>query len=55
MGDYINDIPMLEWAGWAVAMGQAPDAVKAVADAVAPAAADHGAAAALLALVASAQ
>jgi len=55
MGDYLNDIPMLEWAGWAVAMGQAPDAVKAVADAVAPAAADHGAAAALRALAASAQ
>ena len=52
MGDYLNDIPMLEWAGWAVAMGQAPDEVKAVADAVVAPVAEHGAAQALLAIAA---
>ena len=53
VGDYLNDIPMLEWAGWAVAMGQAPVAVRAVADAVVATAADHGAAQALLAIAAA--
>ncbi len=32
VGDGNNDVEMLEWAGRGVAMGQAPDAVKAVAD-----------------------
>jgi hypothetical protein len=32
IGDMPNDLPMLELAGLAIAMGQAPDAVKAVAD-----------------------
>lgn len=32
VGDGHNDVEMLEWAGWGVAMGQAPDDVKAVAD-----------------------
>ncbi len=31
-GDSSNDIPMIEWAGIGVAMGWAPDAVKAAAD-----------------------
>lgn len=35
IGDGRNDIEMLQWAGRGVAMGQAPDDVKAVADAVA--------------------
>lgn len=34
LGDGRNDIEMLAWAGRGVAMGQAPDEVKAVADAV---------------------
>jgi Cof subfamily protein (haloacid dehalogenase superfamily) len=33
-GDARNDIPLLEWAGTAVAMGHAPDAVRRVADQV---------------------
>ena len=34
IGDGRNDIEMLEWAGRGVAMGDSPDEVKAVADAV---------------------
>ncbi len=34
IGDGRNDVEMLQWAGRGVAMGQAPDDVKAVADAV---------------------
>jgi len=34
IGDGRNDVEMLTWAGHGVAMGQAPDEVKAVADAV---------------------
>lgn len=34
VGDGNNDVEMLRWAGRGVAMGQAPDAVKAAADAV---------------------
>ncbi|GGR63221.1 HAD family hydrolase [Streptomyces roseolus] len=34
IGDGMNDIEMLQWAGRGVAMGQAKDAVKAAADAV---------------------
>ncbi|WP_199520838.1 HAD hydrolase family protein [Jiangella anatolica] len=34
VGDGHNDVEMLRWAGVGVAMGQAPDDVKAVADAV---------------------
>lgn len=32
IGDHINDIEMLEWAGWGVAMGNALPEVKAVSD-----------------------
>jgi Cof subfamily protein (haloacid dehalogenase superfamily) len=31
IGDWYNDIPMLAWAGWSFAMGQAPPEVKEVA------------------------
>ena len=55
MGDYLNDIPMLTWAGWGVAMGQAPDEVKAIADAVVAPVTEHGAAQALLAIAAAAR
>ena len=34
IGDGYNDIEMLRWAGRSTAMGNAPDDVKAVADAV---------------------
>ena len=53
VGDYLNDIPMLEWAGWSVAMGQAPAQVRAVADAVVAPVTEHGAAQALAAIVAA--
>ncbi len=44
IGDGRNDLEMLTWAGRGVAMGQAPDDVKAVADAVTDPIADDGAA-----------
>jgi hydroxymethylpyrimidine pyrophosphatase-like HAD family hydrolase len=34
IGDGRNDIEMIEWAGRGVAMGQSPDELKQVADAV---------------------
>lgn len=34
IGDYLNDIPMLAWAGWAVAMGHAPVEVRLTATTV---------------------
>ena len=34
IGDFWNDTEMLEWAGWGVAMGSAPDSVRAYANAV---------------------
>ena len=36
IGDGENDIPMLRWAGLGIAMENAPDSVKAVADEIAP-------------------
>jgi hydroxymethylpyrimidine pyrophosphatase-like HAD family hydrolase len=33
-GDQRNDLEMLHWAAWGVAMGNAPDQVKAIADEV---------------------
>lgn len=42
IGDGRNDIEMLEWAGRGVAMGNAPDEVKAIADAVTGAQRDGG-------------
>ncbi len=47
LGDNNNDIPMLQAVGWGVAMGQAPDAVKAVAQAVTASNAEDGAARAI--------
>ena len=32
IGDAMNDIEMLEWAGYAVAMGHAKEGIKAIAD-----------------------
>ena len=34
IGDFFNDVEMLQEVGWGVAMGHAPDAVKAAADAI---------------------
>jgi HAD superfamily hydrolase (TIGR01484 family) len=42
IGDGRNDIEMLQWAGRGVAMGQAPDEVKAIADAVTASVYDDG-------------
>ena len=42
IGDGFNDIEMLEWAGRGVAMGQAPDRVQSVADAVTGTVAEDG-------------
>ena len=42
IGDGFNDVEMLEWAGRGVAMGQAPDRLKDVADAVTGTWADDG-------------
>lgn len=50
LGDGFNDLPLLEAAGTAVAMGQAPEEVRAAAHLVAPPVAEDGAATALLAL-----
>jgi Cof subfamily protein (haloacid dehalogenase superfamily) len=44
IGDQGNDISMIEWAGLGVAMGNAIDSVKALADFVAPCAEEDGAA-----------
>lgn len=47
IGDQDNDKTMLEWAGLGVAMGNAPDAIKQVANWVAPSVNEDGAAAAI--------
>jgi Cof subfamily protein (haloacid dehalogenase superfamily) len=47
VGDSFNDIPMLEWAGRGIAMRNAPEALQAVADQIAPPADEDGVAAVL--------
>lgn len=42
IGDEANDLPMIEWAGLGLAMGNAPAAVKERADAVIPSIDDDG-------------
>lgn len=42
VGDSVNDLPMIEFAGLGVAMGNAPDTVKARADVVTETCADDG-------------
>ena len=42
IGDMMNDVAMFKVAGYAIAMGQAPDAVKAAADSVTGSNADNG-------------
>ena len=44
IGDQGNDISMIEWAGLGVAMGNAVERVKAIADFIAPTASNDGAA-----------
>lgn len=51
VGDGVNDLSMLAWAGRGVAMGHASDAVRAAADAVTGSIDEHGAAAVLRSLV----
>ena len=51
VGDQRNDVEMLEWAARGVAMGQAPDEVKAAADAVTAPIEDDGAALVLRSLL----
>lgn len=47
VGDNFNDVEMLEYAGIGVAMGEAPDAVKAIANWVAPSVEEDGVVAAI--------
>ena len=47
LGDNFNDLEMLQYAGIGVAMGDAPDDVKAIAAWVAPSVAENGAAVAI--------
>ncbi len=47
VGDQENDVSLVRWAGWGVAMGNAVPAVKAVADWIAPPLHEDGAAVAL--------
>jgi hydroxymethylpyrimidine pyrophosphatase-like HAD family hydrolase len=47
IGDGHNDMPLLEAAGLKVAMGNAPDEVKQLANYIAPTLADDGVAAAI--------
>ncbi len=47
VGDGVNDIELLLWSGLGVAMGQAPEEVRAAADAVCPSVEQDGAAAVL--------
>jgi hydroxymethylpyrimidine pyrophosphatase-like HAD family hydrolase len=47
IGDAVNDVPMLEAAGVAIAMDNAPEEVKRAADWTAPSNNDHGVHAAL--------
>ena len=47
VGDSFNDAPLLEICGLSIAMGQAPDEVKAVADFVAPSVDEDGLAVAI--------
>jgi hydroxymethylpyrimidine pyrophosphatase-like HAD family hydrolase len=41
-GDGSNDVPMMEWAGFSVAMGSATEAVRRIASWVAPPFEDDG-------------
>ena len=54
-GDYDNDLPLLTWAGYAVAMGNATAAVKAIADEVTASNDDDGVAVVIERLAAEAQ
>lgn len=44
IGDHMNDESMLDWAGMAVAMGNAVGAIKSIADVIAPSVHEEGAA-----------
>ncbi len=51
VGDSFNDAPLLEVCGLGVAMGQAPDELKAIADFVAPSVDEDGLATAIVEFV----
>lgn len=51
VGDGNNDIEMLDWASWSVAMGQASESTRSHANAVAPSVEDNGLAVVLNALL----
>ncbi|MFI9507296.1 HAD family hydrolase [Nocardia sp. NPDC052566] len=42
IGDGVNDVEMLQWAGWSVAMGQAPQSVHNAADDICPPVSEDG-------------
>ena len=42
VGDYWNDLEMLQWAGFSGAMASAPDGVRAAADVVVPTSREGG-------------
>jgi hydroxymethylpyrimidine pyrophosphatase-like HAD family hydrolase len=50
-GDGENDVELLEWAGYGVAVGNAHERVKAIADWVCPSASEEGVAQVLEALL----
>lgn len=53
IGDNLNDVDMIEWAGWGIAMGHSPPELLAVADAVTGSLAEDGAAKAIEELLTS--
>jgi hydroxymethylpyrimidine pyrophosphatase-like HAD family hydrolase len=42
IGDQDNDLPMLQWAGLGLAMGNAPGSVQQMADAIIPSVEEDG-------------
>ena len=51
-GDQMNDLPMMEWSGYSIAMGNAHEAIKRAADEIAPTNTDDGVARVLMRMLA---